>query len=430
MIDTPDDLLLLEAEHLARDLLLDADNTQRAVASLLNGWAPVVRASSGCFAPQTVTPFSQVLEVCRGMRRDARDWIGPGAPDPRLTRIRELFEDVASAPQAARDLPRRQNAVLQTCYLTTHAVAGTISRYGAELRHDESTRPRGLLIAALGSRVQGAEQILDAQLTDRSATIGPAVGPAQALGAAIAGWDRALHDALVDQTPDPRVLLVSANVSLGLLRRTAELASLAVANGDMDSFHVHARLLPTLRPVTDGWERDRDTWRALAPMTTGIPHPVAAAAHALHQALHSPELEPGSDTRHALRLAVLATVEAAHLQAQATRRSDLRGIASGVSALTQAVFDQVPGARSLDLWRQLERLDGPALISIPAPVRSEMLRQAAGTLAAATMAASASHSLVGADVGKVRPTHGVAGPESEAYGRSRIGPRPFSPTGW
>ena len=61
MIDTPDDLLLLEAEHLARDLLLDADNTQDAVASLLNGWGPVIGASSGYFAPQTVTPFSQVL---------------------------------------------------------------------------------------------------------------------------------------------------------------------------------------------------------------------------------------------------------------------------------------------------------------------------------------------------------------------------------
>ena len=207
MIDTADDLLLLEAEHLARDLLLDADNTQQAVASLLNGWAPVIRASSGYYAPQTVTPFSQVLEVCRGMRRDARDWIGLGAPDPRLTRIRELFEDVASAPQAVRDVPRRQNAVLHTCYLATHAVAGTLSRYGAELRQDESTRPRGLLVAALGSRVQGAEQILGAQLSVRPAIAGPAVGPAQVLGAAIAGWDRALHDAMnrtgVDGGSDP-----------------------------------------------------------------------------------------------------------------------------------------------------------------------------------------------------------------------------------
>ena len=51
MIDTPDDLLLLEAEPLARDLLLDADHTQRAVARLLNGWVPVIRASSRYYAP-------------------------------------------------------------------------------------------------------------------------------------------------------------------------------------------------------------------------------------------------------------------------------------------------------------------------------------------------------------------------------------------
>ena len=126
----------------------------------------------------------------------------------------------------------------------------------------------------------------------------------------------------------------------------------------------------------------------------------------------------------------MATVEAAHLQVAATRRSDLKGMASGVSALTQAVFDHVPGARSLTLWRQLERLDGPAPISIPAQVRTEMLRQAAGTLAAATMAASASHSLVGADLRQDRQTHGVARPESETYRHTRIGPRPISPMGW
>jgi len=430
MIDTPDDLLLLEAEHLARDLLLDVDDSQRAVASLLNGWEPVIRASATYYAPQTVNPFSQVQEICRGIRRDARDWIGPGRPDPRLDRIRQLLEDVASAPQASGDLPRRQTSALHTCYLATHAVAGTITRYAAELRQDESTRPRGLLITALGSRVQHAEQILDTHLCDRAAATGTAVGPAQALSDAIAGWDRILHDALVDQTPDPRVLLVSANASLGLLRRTAELASLAAAKGHLDSFNVHTRLLPTLNAATDRWDRARDTWRALAPITTGIPHPVAVASHTLYQALHSPELDTGSDTRYALRLAVVATVEAAHLHLQATRRSDLKGMASGVSALTQAVFDQVPGARSLNLWRQLERLDGPALISIPAPVRTELLRQATRNLAAATMAASASHSLLGNDFRPVRPTHGVARPKTEAYLHSSIGPRPLSPTGW
>jgi hypothetical protein len=180
--------LNIAADIAAQGLGWWRDNTQRAVASLFSGWAPVIQASSGYYARQTATPFSQVLEISRGMRRDARDWIGPGAPDQRLNRIRELLEDVASAPAAARDLPRRQDAVLQTCYLATHAVAGALSRYGAGLRQDDSTRPRGLLVAALGSRVESAEQILDAQLSVRSAVTGPAVGPAQSLGAAIADW--------------------------------------------------------------------------------------------------------------------------------------------------------------------------------------------------------------------------------------------------
>jgi hypothetical protein len=403
MIDTPDDLLLLEAEHLARDLLLDADETQGAAASLLNGWTPVIRAASAYFAPETLTPCSQVLEIGRGLRRDAWDWIGRGAPDPRLSRIRELFEDASSAPATVRRVARRQNAVLQTCYVATHAVAGSADRYGRRLRNDESTRAHGQLVAALSSRVRTAEQILDAQLSVGH-TARPAGGSDQALTAAIAAWDRALHDALMDKTPDPRVLLVSANVSIGLLRRTAEIASVAAANGEFDSMTVYSRVLPALQPVTERWERARDTWRRLAPATTGMPYPIAAAAHTLHRALHPLQTDPGPETSLALRLAIMATVEAAHLQVAATRRSDLKGMASGVSALTQAVFDHVPGARSLTLWRQLERLDGPVPISIPAAVRTEMLRQAAATVEAATLAASASHGLIEEGLHRVLPT--------------------------
>ena len=84
--------------------------------------------------------------------------------------------------------------------------------------------------------------------------------------------------------------------------------------------------------------------------------------------MHAPELDSAFDSRHTLRLAIIATVEAAHLQVKAARRPDLKGVASGVGRLTQAVFDQVPGAHSLSLWRELERLDGPTPISIPAAV--------------------------------------------------------------
>jgi hypothetical protein len=404
MIDTPDDLLLLEAEHLARDLLLDADETQSAVASLVNGWTPVIQAASAYFGTQDVTPCSQVLEIGRGLRPDAWDWIGKGAPDPRLSRIRELLEDASSAPETARRVPRRQNAVLQTCYVATHAVAGAVDRYGATLRKEESTRSHGQLAAALSSRVRSAEQILDAQLSVGQ-TARPAGGSAQTLAAAIAAWDRALRGALAEKTPDPRVLLVSANVSIGLLRRTAELASVAAKNGELDSFTIHSRVLPALGPATERWERARDTWRGLAPATTGIPYPIAAAAHTLHRALHPHQADPGPETGLALRLAIIATVEAAQLQVAATRRADLKGMASGVSALTQAVFDHVPGARSLTLWRQLERLDGTAPISIPAQVRTEMLRQAVGTLEGATLAASASHGLIEVGVRRATPTH-------------------------
>jgi hypothetical protein len=419
MIDTPDDLLLLEAEHLARDLLLNADETQGAAASLLNGWTPVIRAASAYFAPETVTPCSQVLEIGRGFRRDAWDWIGRGVPDPRLSRIRELFEDASSAEETARRVPPRRNAVLQTCYVATHAVAGAVDRYGARLRNDESTRAHGQLVAALSSRVRSAEQILDAQLSVGH-TARPTGGSAQTLVAAIAAWDRALHDALVEKTPDPRVLLVSANVSIGLLRRAAEIASVAAVNGELDSLTVHSRVLPALQPVTERWERARDTWRGLAPATTGMPYPIAAAAHTLHRALHPLQSDSGPQTSLALRLAIMATVEAAHLQVAATRRSDLKGMASGVSALTQAVFDHVPGARSLTLWRQLERLDGPVPISIPAQVRTEMLRQAASTVEAAILAASASHGLIEVEAREVRRTRSMIPPVSGASQRRGV----------
>jgi len=420
MIDTPDDLLLFEAEHLARDLLLNADETQGAVASLLNGWTPVIRAASAYFAPETVTPCSQVLEVGRGLRRDAWDWIGKAAPDPRLSRVRELFEDASSAQETVRRVPSRRNAVLQTCYVATHAVAGAVDRYGATLRKDESTRAHGQLVAALGSRVRSAEQILDAQLSFPPTVARPAGGPAQTLAAAIAAWDRALHDELVEKTPDPRVLLVSANVSIGLLRRTAEIASVAAANGELDSLTVRTRVLPALQPATERWERARDTWRGLAPAATGMPYPIAAAAHTLHRALHPLQTDSGPQTGLALRLAIMATVEAAHLQVAATRRSDLKGAASGVSALTQAVFDHVPGARSLTLWRQLERLDGPVPIAIPAQVRTEMLHQAVDTLETSALAASASHGLIEVGERKVPPIREMTPPVTRTRPRGGI----------
>jgi hypothetical protein len=176
MIDTPDDLLLLEAEHIARDLLLVADETQSSAASLLSGWTPAIQAASGYFAPQDETPCSQVLEIGRGLRRDAWDWIGKGTPDPRLCRIRELLQDASSASQSARSVPRRQMAVLQTCYVATHAVAGAVDRYAATLIMDESTRSHGQLAAALSSRVRSAEQILDAQLSIPPTVARPAGG--------------------------------------------------------------------------------------------------------------------------------------------------------------------------------------------------------------------------------------------------------------
>ena len=110
MIYTPDDLLLLEAEHLARDLLLNVEETQVAVAALVNSWAPVLQAASDYFAPQAVTPCSQVLEIGRGLRGDASDWIGKGGTDPRLSRIRELLKDGAAASEVTRRAPQRQNA--------------------------------------------------------------------------------------------------------------------------------------------------------------------------------------------------------------------------------------------------------------------------------------------------------------------------------
>lgn len=419
MTDTPDDLLLLEAEHLARDLLVDADETRRDVAGLLNGWAPMIQAASDYFAPHSVTPFSQLVEIGRVVRRDASDWLGKGTHDPRLTRIRDLFEDLGGAPELTRQDPTRRKAVLQTSYLATHAVAGALSRYAQTLTMNESSRAHGQLVAALSARIHSGEHILDAQLSvlpmgTRAADL------AHGFATATAAWDRALHDALVDKTPDPRVLLVSANVSIGLLRRTAALASTAAADGHIDAFTVHYRLLPTLGPAIETWERTRDTWRALAPATTGMPHPVAAAAHALHRALNALPTDSPPETALAARLAIMATMEAAHLQVAATRRSDLKGMASGVSALTQHVFEHVPGVRSLDLWRQLERLDGPASISIPSQVRTELMHHAIETLEAAALTASASHGLIDGAVRKAQPQREVTPAITRARPRGGI----------
>ncbi len=423
MSDTADDLLLREAEHLARDLLLNVDDTKAAVAALVNSWAPAIQAASDYFSPQAVTPCSQILEIARGLRRDASEWIGDGGTEPRLSRIRELLKDGAAASEEIRRRPQRQHAVLQTLYIATHAVAGAVARYGATLKKDEPTRAHGQLVVALSTRIRSAEHILDAHLSARpSASLSG--DPTQALATAIGAWDAALHEALVDKTPDPRVLLVNANVSIGLLRRTADIVTAAAADGHLDDFTVHARLLPTLAPATESWEAIRATWRALAPATTGIPYPVATAAQALHRALYALPPDPRPESSVALRLAIIGTVEAAQLQVGATRRADLKGMASGVSKLTQAVFDQIPEARSLTLWTQLERLDGPTPISIPAQVRAEMMHQAIGTLEASALAASASHGLIERAARRAQPRRETKPPMTRERPRVGMARRP------
>lgn len=426
MTDTPEDLLLLEAEHLARDLLLDADPRRPSAPALLNGWAPVLQAASHPLEGEVPNPLSQVLEIWHGMRSDTLAWVGRAQPDPRLTRIRLLFEDI-NAGRPGTELPRhQQEALLQTCYLVTHARARALDQRAAQLRAHESTKPQGVLVGSLGTRLQGAEQILDAHLSIHNTTEGTNGGPTKALEIAITAWDRAVHEALVDRTPDPRVLLANANVSLGLLRHTAALAQRDLGADRADPFDVRTRLVPSIARSIQAWQADRDTWRSLATLTTGVPKTLALAADGLHQALMAQGTTMGSDVRQVLRVAVLATVEAANLQVQATRRPDLKGTASGVSALTQEVFEKVPGARSLGLWHQLERLAGPQLIPLPTPVRTELLRHATTTLAVSLTVASATHSLN--DQGRGLRPHTVSprrevSPELGRQARSQVAPR-------
>jgi hypothetical protein len=83
MTDTPDDLLLLEAEHLARDLLLTADDKPQTLPGLITGWEHPIPAAAEITNIQTPNPLSQVREISRAIRQDAHDWMGPSKPDPK-----------------------------------------------------------------------------------------------------------------------------------------------------------------------------------------------------------------------------------------------------------------------------------------------------------------------------------------------------------
>ncbi|MHB1011062.1 MAG: hypothetical protein ACYC1E_17970, partial [Propionibacteriaceae bacterium] len=71
MRDTPDDLLLLEAEHLARDLLLTADTKPRNLPGLITGWERLIPAATAITGTQVPNPLSQVLQISVAIRRDA-----------------------------------------------------------------------------------------------------------------------------------------------------------------------------------------------------------------------------------------------------------------------------------------------------------------------------------------------------------------------
>jgi hypothetical protein len=156
--------LLLDADHTARDLLIDAPDLDAAV--VLRTWGEVVQTADDLCAALPAPPAAAGALALGGARPDvmaqlvvmtdaltrglrAGPWPGPGVTEPRLQHVANTFARAAQLvhAHAARSMsnhPRvRANAdaartrIIHTLYVTSHAVRLPVA---AHVRHREQVQ--------------------------------------------------------------------------------------------------------------------------------------------------------------------------------------------------------------------------------------------------------------------------------------------------
>lgn len=316
--------LLVDADHHARTLLLDAE--AEAAPGLLRSWANTVTAAAalwGTFPGQQYVGeagrrlLERVTELAISVEADLATarWPGDGSGDHRmhaivddLTRARELVGryagDVAThLPAVHKDLEAARTRVVHTLYIATHGVVVALSEDGRQRAKDPS-RIEALRAAASTSRgryevgpgVRWADRLGVAERTLGSylhpgryvqalshEQTAPVVGLTR-LEEALARFDIQVHRTLVE-APNPGNLVLATRTEGMFFGAALVLARAADETGHLDQAAVDpARLERGLTAAGEAWSGLARRWRDLMPAGARLDPALGAAAAQLRAA--------------------------------------------------------------------------------------------------------------------------------------------------
>jgi hypothetical protein len=290
--------LLLDADHTARDVLIDVGDLN--AAAMLRTWPEVVQTAATLWSvlptPPSVTlavsssatdPMAQVAAMTAVLHRGSRSgrWPGPGPTEPRLQSIADSFARAAELvdrhgaphssgnPAVRADVDAARTRIIHSLYLTAHGVRLAVLEYARSI--EATLSPRGRITAPGGlsvprsflNRLDAVEQVAGAYVTrtypaalageHRHAPLGSRVATA------LAAWDVHAHRAIAAHPTAGHLRLVARTQEL-VLGHAAVLLSAAAHTGAIDPFQYATRLEQPLDSARAAWASSGRSWTRLA----------------------------------------------------------------------------------------------------------------------------------------------------------------------
>ena len=386
--------LLREADHLARELLLDlsaddAPGLLRSWGGLVDAAAdawqaitdratPPARADVGEIDASDVDPMARLRSVTGGITTTLAGsrWPGPGAGAPSIDAIATTFDRVGDlVTRRGHDLPldrlevradaaAAQMSVMHTVYLSAHAATSALQQHGRRLHHDSQDRGRPLQLASQGlpyavgptrNWVQrlGVCESIAGRYVDRvnggfaRAVAGAATPPPEdpdRLHLALATWDVQVHRTLASD-PSPRNLVLASRTQSFVAATALPLLGAAEHAGllphQADSERIHA----TITASGEAWNQLANRWADLASSDSRADPDLTHTASQLRAACRELTHRPGGPATpqqvantvdlpraiDGLCLALEAAVDVAHLAREPSTDPDLTGPARALS---------------------------------------------------------------------------------------------------
>ena len=303
--------LLLDADHTARDVLMDVGDLDAAV--VLRTWGETVRAASELWqalptaatAAATATsattttpaitgrrhaaadPMAQVAAMTAALDRIARrgPWPGPGPTERHLQSITDSFTRAAelinrhrpagpsSTPAVHADADAARTRIMHTLYIAAHGVRLAVTRYARPLEDAMTARGKTTATGSLAvarsvqARLDAVERLTGAYVarTYPAALAGEhrEAPRGSRLVTALAEWDVHAHRALAANPSAGHLRLVARTQEL-VLGHTALLLSCAADTGAIDRFQHATRLEHPLDAARAAWATTARSWAQLA----------------------------------------------------------------------------------------------------------------------------------------------------------------------